>query len=566
MYCQNCGKMVENDGAVCACSLHAQMNSEELQQAMQVCTTEQSSPTKYRVLKVGLSMVFTAIILFLSLIPLLVDVVISMKNYSIMQGIFGSPFCGFANYKAFLTSVHFPRLFTNAIVQNLLFGLFVITLTALIGTIVIKLPGHSLIRGVMVTLFMIPVFIPDAVYGNWFVRQSVFAETLTSDDIAVWFFPFIHAIKFMGIPLLTTSVIEEIGEKKNYILPLQVGGCFALFSLMFISANDFLSTFLLYNPKIYKAVDSLDLYAYRNSLLQMKLSFGSAVAVVRQLFCLLSVAVLYMPFCMLAKRLFTFPVQERVRSNKHYIKDAMTSLIAIAIFFIVAWIPLMLKGSNIFSITSWQLLLSNPMIMIQLIKYIGIAGFVAVINVLSSLIIAYPVIRGRGFAKNCSVVMVLMLSVVYSLPFSVGTYIITKSLGMFNTYFAVIMGLIFPAVGVWSIIAVAYLRGVAENVRYIKVVAIPAVALVLIQMVYNMNNYIPSLLYTANRDLLSPILVYREIATTAGNMAKEMPNYDVMVFWYGGLLSIIPVGVLVLVRILFTNVSLLSILGLGQRK
>ena len=110
---------------------------------------------------------------------------------------------------------------------------------------------------------------------------------------------------------------------------------------------------------------------------------------------------------------------------------------------------------------------------------------------------------------------------------------------------------------VWAFVAIASSR-VFEKVEYAAAISKPAIALVMVQMVYCLNNFLPSLIYISDTRLRSPILAYREVALIGNEIARQLPQYDAIVFWYGIILSIIPVGVLA--DYLFQKTSLLSIL------
>ena len=118
---------------------------------------------------------------------------------------------------------------------------------------------------------------------------------------------------------------------------------------------------------------------------------------------------------------------------------------------------------------------------------------------------------------------------------------LSRSMGMVNTVYAVLFGLIFPITGVWAFVAIANSQGVPEKVEYAAAISKPAIALVMVQMVYCLNNFLPSLIYISDTRLRSPILAYREVALIGNEIARQLPQYDAIVFWYGIILSIIPV-------------------------
>ena len=520
---------------------------------------------------IWLSVAFTALILFLSSLPTFYDIILSVKEYTPIKGLANSPNIGFENYTKFFESFYFIPLLSNTIVQGLLFALFIFILSTLVGTIVISLPSKSIVRNTIVTVAIIIIFLPDIVYSHWFINLPLSIKPFLNPQIAVWFIPLMRAIKYVGIPVLITSVLSEKNENSSGLLPVKAGACFALFSLMFIAANDFNITFLVYNPMIYSVIDSFNTFVYRTGLLNMEISYASTIMVLRNLLCLISVAIFFIPFSILAKSLFNKSMYIESDSDSGKNKKLISTIIAIGVVIVAGILPLVVKGVNIFDVKAIVMLFNNPFVIPPILKYLILTSIAALVNVFLAIIIAYPFVSGDRIVKKVSYILILLLSIIGSISVSVGGYILFRSLGIVNTVFSVIFGLISPTACVWALIAIIRLHNVKDWGGYIKTISRPAIMLVFVQIVYGLNNYVPSLIGIKDRNMFSPMLFYREIAFMSNAPIQSLPknapmNVPVMVFWYGVLLSAIPIIILSVLRIRSSNTSLLSILGLAQRK
>ncbi|NMB97323.1 MAG: hypothetical protein GYA02_12065 [Clostridiaceae bacterium] len=576
--------------------------------------------------KAILAVFVTVLVLLISLVTFLYDFILSFKKYVPFKGLFNSDSVGLANYQDFIASNYFGRLLSNTIVQSLLFGIFLFLISIILGAVITFLSPKSMLSHILVTFTLIPVFIPDVVYVNWFINLSSPAKPFIMPYIAIWFIPLLRALKYAGIPVLITSIIyERIWERKrseNYLLPLQVSACFALFSIMFISINDITITSLSVNPIIYETIDTFNLFTYRTGLLNGDYSQAAAVSIISRLLCMITAAIFYFPFKKLAKTIFhqslfnckTPKSNSDYKSNsdldnisnlngdinsdldndldKHsyknsndnsysnlnngsysenkpafnYQKSLYSTVIALILGFIVFALPYLARNINIFDFEALSMLLQNSGAMGAFPLSIIVAFIAAVVNVVLSAILAYPIVCSKTSLKGFSIVLLLLIAIMVSTPISIGVYMIFRSLGIFNTAFALIFGLISPISGVWAFVAMANYQNVPERCRFSKAIAKPSIALLLVQFVYCFNNYFPSLIYASDRRLYTTSLFYRELALAGGEAARQMPQYGGIVFWYGFILSIIPVAILAVLRICFNKGSLLSILGMSQRR
>ncbi len=577
-------------------------------------SNEIKTSSKHSPLMVGISIAFTALVLIVSLVPFLYDVLMSVKEYAPFKGLGNSPYIGTMNYQKFFNSPYFFRLISNTIIQSLLFGIFLFIISVILGYIITSLPPKNILSNIIITFTLIPVFIPDVVYVGWFTNLPFLpfsTKPFVTPNIAVWFIPLIRAIKYVGIPVLMVSVLSGLGKKRISLLPLQVGACFTLFSLMFIAVNDITITLLVSNPLIYEVADSFNLFVYRTGLMNSEFSYAAAITVISRFLCLISAAIFSIPFIILARNLFgknlfsenidntscngykrenektdcekidyrqtgngqdsnsktgNVETVNTEKSNIGYTSNLISTLIAVILIFMTAAFPYWAKNVNIFDREAISMIFQNPNTLNNYPLYIIISLIAACINVGFAAILAYPLVCGSKISNRVSIVLLLFIAILTSVPISIGAYMLSRSMGMVNTVYAVLFGLIFPITGVWAFVAIANSQGVPEKVEYAAAISKPAIALVMVQMVYCLNNFLPSLIYISDTRLRSPILAYREVALIGNEIARQLPQYDAIVFWYGIILSIIPVGILAVLRTYFKKTSLLSILGMSHRR
>lgn len=545
--------------------------------------------SEYTKLITRIAIIFTALVLAGSFIPFLYDILISVKEYAPSKGLINSPYVGGINYVKLINSHHFSRLLTNTITQSLFFSIFLFFISTAIGYIIITLPIKNIFRNVIITFALALVFIPDVVYVGWFIHLPFVPFTskpFVTANIAVWFIPFIRAIKYAGIPILMVSILSRpTTQKKVFLLPIQIGACFTSFSLMFIAVNDITITSLVSNPLIYEVIDSFNLFTYRAGLINADYSSAAVVSVMSRLASLISAIIFAIPFIVLAKNSFARDTRDKLfdhaysseveRKNTmevldetdNFVSNLMSTGIAIGLIFLVGAFPYLTKGADIFGPEVIIEVLGNIKLLGNYPLYIFISFIGACINVGFAAILAYPLVHGGKNLKRISIILLLLIAILASGPVSIGAYILLRGSGLFNTVYAPIFALVFSISGVWAFVAIANLQGVPEEIGYAKAISKPAIALILVQIVYCLNNFLPSLIYISDSRLRSPIIVYRDIAITGGEMARQVPGYDGVLFWYGVILSVIPVGVLAILRTFQHKKAFqLSILGISQRR
>lgn len=496
-----------------------------------------------------------------TMIPFLYDLLISFRQYDFLKGILGSSFAGLSQYTEFILSVDFARLIWNTVRNGFFYGIFLLIFTIIGGGIVGALPFRGIARNAIATFFLIPVFIPDAIFVSWFARFQGEFRPLIDASVIWWFLPALRALKYTGIPIFAASVIGERRKSKTLVLPVQAGVCFVLLSFMFTLGNDFIFSWLVANPLNYVVVDSLELYAFRIGFMQMDISRAAVVLVVRQIGSLIAMGIFFVPFCFIGKRLFAMPQEQESMEEPDLKKRMISGGAAFLLWIVIVGVFMVTKGMKPWGETGAMLTQSLQLVP-ALLLYTCLALAAAGIQVILSALLGYPAVCGTHGTRKIGMIFILLLSALGSLPFTIGQYIMIRNMGMGNTYFAVLTGWIFPTAGVWTILAICHMQKVRDGKSYRKAIAFPMVGLLFVQIISNLNNMIPSLLYIPDQRRMSPLLTYWQRVMTSGEMAGQYTLFDGAIFWYSMILSVIPVGICLGMRIFCSDRTMFSIFGM----
>jgi len=236
---------------------------------------------------------------------------IAFRNYRIIDGIWGSPWVGFAHFRAFFNSVFFFRLFRNTLVISGLQLAMTFPAAILMALMVNELRNKRLKKGVQTVVYM-PYFISVVVVAG-IIRGvlapnsgiiNVIAEMITGRTIFFFnepaLFPWIlafsdvwqstgfnsiiylAAISSIDPGLYEATVMDgasRLKQIRHITLPalvptivilfiLQIGGLFTI---------GFQRILLLYNPTIYSTADIIQTFVFRRGIGQQDFSYAAAI-------------------------------------------------------------------------------------------------------------------------------------------------------------------------------------------------------------------------------------------------------------------------------------------------
>ena len=240
-------------------------------------------------------------------------IVIAFKNYRIKQGMFGSAWCGLANFTKVFATPTFARSVRNTLTisaMKLLFGFPAPIILALMLNEI----SHARFKKTVQTITYLPHFL------SWVVLAGMFQQLLSPNNGAVnavlrEVFGLKNAIYFLGDnryfrgTLIVTDIWKNVGwssilylatiagidpslyeaatvdgatrwQCTRYItLPSLISTIVVMLILNVGSIMDagFDQVFNLYNSAVYQTGDIIDTYVYRYGLGDMKYSLATAV-------------------------------------------------------------------------------------------------------------------------------------------------------------------------------------------------------------------------------------------------------------------------------------------------
>lgn len=238
-------------------------------------------------------------------------IVIAFKNLSIVKGIWGSEWVGFANFETLFSSAHFLRVLRNSIllsVYQIIFGFPAPIILALmlneIRILVFKRVAQTVlylphfISWVVLAGIVINFLSPTTGIANQIVTAlgyepikflqdpRYFRSIIVSAEIwkGVGWGTIIYLAAMTGIdPTLYESAKIDGASRIQRIIYITIPGIAATVVIMLllnlgnILDNGFDQVFLLYNPLTYETGDIFETYTYRIGLQDGRLSYATAV-------------------------------------------------------------------------------------------------------------------------------------------------------------------------------------------------------------------------------------------------------------------------------------------------
>lgn len=272
---------------------------------------------KYKMYYVMLLPVIAWFIIF-KYIPMY-GVIISFKDFNIMEGIIGSPWSDpwYKHFKIFFQSPYFSQLLGNTLIISLYKLVFGMAPSIILAIFIFESRTIWLKRWVQ-TLSYMPHFLSWViVYG---IAIAFFSETngLFNRWITEWggtAIPFLHSTEYFRSMLVGTDVWKDLGwgaiiylaamsgidtslyeaaridgaNRWRCIWHITLPGIMMVVMLLLIlkvgSIMDagFDQIFVFYNARVYSVGDIIDTWVYRTGLEQLNFSLASAVGLFKSL-------------------------------------------------------------------------------------------------------------------------------------------------------------------------------------------------------------------------------------------------------------------------------------------
>ncbi|PZM66281.1 sugar ABC transporter permease [Paenibacillus dendritiformis] len=237
-------------------------------------------------------------------------IILAFKDYRIVDGIFGSPWCGLDNFRELFSGRDFPRAFRNTIilsVYKLIFGFpapvilaillnelrvilfkkFVQTLSylphflswvVLAGVFMeIFSPTRGVVNYLLTSLGLEPIFF----FGdqNWFRTLLVSTEVWKS----VGWGSIIYLAALSNVdPSLYEAAVVDGARRWHQMIHITLPSLLPVITIMFIFAvggiisDDFDQIFNFYNEAVYEVGDVLSTYTYRLGIKEMEYGLATA--------------------------------------------------------------------------------------------------------------------------------------------------------------------------------------------------------------------------------------------------------------------------------------------------
>lgn len=453
------------------------------------------------------------ILVLVRMVPLIGGSLLAFKNYSLTKGIFGSPWVGGANFEKLLGNLAFWSTLKNTLFINVNFILAVLVFSLILGISLSHIKNTRLFLMFCVA-FILPFFIPQIFWNVLIARlfstqgwvQGFNAEPrlyLADGRFIRLLYIAIEVIRWAGIFASLIAVAIQKALQRERI----TAGIKALFSILLVSSAFFLVTdfellHVLVNPLVYEYTDTLSTYVFRTGMMLMDIGISSSLWLLKSLYCFV-VLMFLLFFAEGFIKTSLLPISNHTISVDQT-GQTRTSVIAIIInaiytlFLLVIFLLLILAFFGLERV-SMPLFLSNGII------YTVLAFISSAIGILLTILLAYPLTAASPGARKAYAIIFIML--LAAGQFGIHEYLFIKSLGMVNTYFAIIASSIFnPA----AIMILGYFYNQKSGnmpvsfIQFVKT-SFPAIACLFVAtFLLNMDAYTSSLLYMNSPNMQSP--------------------------------------------------------------
>jgi len=526
-------------------------------------------------------------IILMKYVPVIAEVRLPFIDYKPAQGIMNSKWVGMENLKSIISQYYFPRIIQNSIILNVGF----ITICSAVAFIMIwglsRISSKKTIA-FFTTIFLIPLFIPPVVISRWLIIASSKMYFLSDPVYARLAYICVETLKYSGIPIILGIAavnsykslhINEAGEYEGtsasaLVKPvLKVIAAFSLIQLSLFLTDDFELVLTMYNPKVYTTMDVFDTYMYRAGILQFGFSKSAAIWLIKLVVQLVTVTIAYL----LVKKLFKNDLFKHVeeKSTANIYKHKGTNWVGL--------IPVLLYSGAIlyilFMILVYPFTLKSPPygnmkeimeIMPQNAFYKHFLASIAAVavNAFITVTLAYPLtarkLPGRSFIKA------ILIAAMGIGSYTISEYLYYRSLGMANTYLPFVIISSFNIINIFvlkSIFNSKYtvdkdtgaLSGKSEGnmffTLFLPKVWRPLIALSVLQFSSCWGSFYTSMIFTTNRNIFTPILIFRE---TALSISNDISNETVMFvkgasLQLGAVITVVPIVLFLIFRHFFTS-------------
>lgn len=499
------------------------------------------------------------------------EVLMSLKDYNIFEGIIGSPWVGLDNYRVFFERPGGAKVIINTVLFNLLFAGFCFVVSFIAGAVISCLSKRSIVRDALAVLALLPVFIPGEVYTTWFFDLLGTFPFINAGSV-FFLLPFLVSLKYAGIPIMMTHVLGILKKEKDRLLPVKCAGLFSVTAMSLAGTGYFSSMYLFMNPLILESSDILDTFSFRTGFQSMQISIQAAAGVLQVLVCLVSLALLFIPIKILFKSTFS--------GEKEYMKNSAFeaipgSVLALAAFVFLYLLPYILNGKlsgflrlQWMAAGNWDTLGSLPERTAFIIPPSVTIQWI-IVSLAAALLCTGIAFAAGGFsdggktARICGVTLLVVITLLTVQPFTFSGYMSLRSFGMINTYAAVMLASMFSAAAVW---AYAAMRG-DRHITGTRGLLFGILGIFLIQTALIYSNGTSALIYLSRPDM-SPLLMYKQLLTITHSVPDfaSRPALAGSLGISGIMLSFPPILIFLLAKVILPAESMLAVIAAGRKQ
>ena len=364
---------------------------------------------------------------FILLLPLFRTLVFSVKNYSPLYGLAGSPFVGFKNYTEFLKSPYVTKILCNSIGITLI-SLITGSLYVYLSTVAVSSAKNRIFRFLLTFVFCLPAFVPGILIANMMLPVVKMATVSGAADVLRFLLGVIDGLKLSAFVVFIAGFSDGEPWKDGIKYTL----IFVAIRIITIFTTDTGMISLLYNPLLYEKMDTLNTYVMRQGIGNGAFTITAATDIIRVMCQILPAA--------LACALLVFAYKRKSESvYKTKSKEIVTifaAIIPLGLFLILT-----ISGASLFP---------NGENAIIVPGYINEA-IIAFMSALLTTAIAFGIsILCRN--ANDVVAMVFLTVIIWANGFLTTDYLHIRELGLVNT----ILGCVLMNSGIIPILAVVF--------------------------------------------------------------------------------------------------------------
>ncbi|MBR0465020.1 MAG: hypothetical protein IJJ23_11695 [Clostridia bacterium] len=210
-----------------------------------------------------------ALILCAGFVP---RIVMSMTNFKLMRGMFGSEWVGFRNFEYLFADSNLSAVIRNSVIFGIVRVIVAFLFSLLGGTV--GMSDSKAAKAVMASIGAVIAFIPTVAY-----EYILVALRLTASAGLNILIPLVYALPVGGVAMMLGALLPSVWPQNRFsgvlIAPL-------LTLTFFFFDRSYIGT-LLQNALNMRNTNTIVSYSYRLSIIQMQLSSGAAAELIQSL-------------------------------------------------------------------------------------------------------------------------------------------------------------------------------------------------------------------------------------------------------------------------------------------